>query len=102
MANIETLNIIKNAAAEEADKYHTTLSTLRTLASNLAITWDDVERMEQALAPYQEKVNEIIRVANKAIIHKTAPRLPFAPAPKAPTPEEIEVLDEAWKHYLSV
>lgn len=102
--NIETLRMIKDAAAAENSRLYDAMSINSGLAAEGLITRADAEKINAAIRPKAEKAGAIVAAAGHALanaIEAVAPALPFAPAPKPLTDEEKALIAEGDERYLS-
>ena len=102
--NIETLRMIKDAAAAENRRLFDAMSVNSGLAGDGLVSRDEVEKINARIRINAEKAGAIANAANHALnnaIEAITPALPFAPAPKPLTAEEEALLDEGDKLHLS-
>lgn len=105
MMNAETLRMIEEAALADDRRYCETVSTLREMAGNGLISYEEVERVETACQPLRNKAAQISKAAHKALVYarvSTMPRLPGMPAPAALTSAEEQLLEQAWNDYCNI
>ena len=99
---VEALREIASLSIAESHRYSDAVSALRNLASDGAISWDDVERVEDASKPYVSKANAVHAAAMHALeIALNQPRPPFIPAPAPLTAKEEMILDRAVNDYYN-
>jgi hypothetical protein len=96
----DLLRAIMDWSLEQSRRYSDAISTLKGLASDGAISWDEVERIEGATKPYMDKENAAHDSARHALAFALGlPRLPFMPEPAPLTAEEEAILDKAVHDY---
>lgn len=103
--NHATINDIRDAARNESEQYATTISVLKGLACDNAISWEEVERIEVALQPACEKVDAIYRAADHALRYSASvgrPQPPFMRGVAPVTDEEWVLLEQAWNNYFNI
>lgn len=99
--NCDILREIMDISHAESNRYADALSTIRDLASDGAITWEEAERISSAGRPYIARADRIHNAAHKALrISLNPPRLPFGPAPAPLTAEEEALLAKAEQDYF--
>ena len=99
------INDIRDAASNESEQYATTISVLKGLACDNAISWDEVERIKVALQPACAKADAIYRAADHALRYSASigrPQTPFMRGVDPVTDEEWVLLEQAWNNYFNI
>ena len=103
--NLTTLREIQEIALAHSNRYSETLSVLGDLASNQAITWEEVEHIREAVNPHLEAVNAVHKAAKHAISYMTyenSIKLPFGPGVTPITADEEALLSKAYNDYFNI
>lgn len=103
--NLATLREIEETSLAESHRYSDAISVLGNLACNQAITWEEVERMEEAIKPFKDHADSIHKAASHAIAYRAyeaSMKLPFGPGVAPLTAEEEALLEKAWNDYFNI
>lgn len=93
--SFDALKEIKALALAEDERICNALDVLRDLATDGAITWEEVERVETAAQPRRDEAAAICKAAEHAMhirMHANKAALPFIKAPAPLSDKERELI----------